>query len=234
MPNIGENEKNLFNAMEVLGQFYDEIEGFLNILYSNMERAGFSATGERLRSGTVTTRNLARRLLASATIFYIRGVASADEGDIEEELDDEGDETASVKRGKEEVSITPELRIPFAHVALFPPNTIPTARTLESPTLCIGALGNMSFAEKRTDEPVQPEAPVMAISNLAHIGIKPSLKRGDAIRMNIWKPARMKKFRLVGRIVEFERQKLLEVDSQDRIRELAEKLLAFGSAANPE
>ena len=37
----------------------------------------------------------------------------------------------------------------------------------------------------------------------------------------------MKKFILKGRLVGFERRRLLEIDSQERIHELAEQLIGF-------
>ena len=226
MPTMDDKEKNLFNATETLGQFYDEIESFVAILYSNMERCGFSAKGERLRSGTFTVKNLSRRLLATATVIYIRGIGESDDVLEENELDDEED-IDTAKLGKAELAITPDLRIPFVHIALFEPNTIPTARTLASPSLCIGAIGDMTFVEKRSGAPVSPEAPVMSLSNLANIRVKSTHKSGDTIRINVWKPSRMKKYRLVGKLVGFEKSRLLEIDSQEKIRMLADKLAAF-------
>ena len=60
MASIDDKEQNLFNATETLAQFYDEIESFLSILFSQMERAGFYTKAERLRSGTFTVNNLSR------------------------------------------------------------------------------------------------------------------------------------------------------------------------------
>lgn len=228
MASIDEKERNLFNATETLGQFYDEIESFLGILYSQMERVGFSAKAERLRSGTFTVKNLSRRLLASATVIYIRGVGDDEEIVDDEELENEDDEeVVSAKLGKAELAITPGLHIPFAHIALFEPKTIPTARTLDSPTLCIGAIGDMSFVDKKTGQPAEPDSPVMTLSNLANIRLKSKHKPGDSIRINVGKPARMKKYRLVGKIIGFESMRLLEFDSQEKIRSLADKLATF-------
>lgn len=226
MATIDDKERNLFNATETMGQFYDEIESFLDILYSNMARAGFSAKGERLRSGTFTVNNLSRRLLATATVIYIRGV-----GDEEEIVDDdelEGEEDISTaKLGKAELAITSELRIPFVHIALFEPNTIPTARTLESPTLRVGALGDISFVDKKTGDPASPDSPVITPSNLANIRLKSKHKQGDSIRLNVWKPARMKKFKLTAKLLGFEKSRLLEIDSQEKIRGIADRLAAY-------
>ena len=66
----------------------------------------------------------------------------------EEEPENEGGEVA--KAGKKELAITPDLRIPFVSLFSFSPNAIPTAQTLKSPQLLLGALGNMRFVEKKT------------------------------------------------------------------------------------
>ena len=227
MATIDEKEQNLFNATETMGQFYDEIESFLDILYSNMERAGFSAKSERLRSGTFTVKNLSRRLLATAMVIYIRGVTDDEESADDEDVEIEEEDIASAKLGKTELAITPDLCIPFAHIALFEPKTIPTARTLVSPTLTIGAIGEMSFVEKRTGDAASPESPVMTLSNLANIPLKSKHKLGDSIRLNVWKPARMKKFKLAAKLVNFEKSRLLEIDSQEKIRGIAERLAAY-------
>ncbi len=229
MPTMDDKEKNLFNATETLGQFYDEIESFLDILYSNMERSGFSAKGERLRPGTQSITNLSRRLLGTATVIYVRGIAEPEDA-MEEDESSEEEEFDTGKLGKEELPITSDLRIPFVHISLFDPKVIPTARTLASPSLCIGAIGDMSFVEKRSGEPASPDSPVMSLSNLANIRVKSTHKLGDRIRMNVWKPARMKKYKLLGKLVGFDKSRLLEVDSQEKIRALAEKLVAYSGA----
>ena len=230
MATIDEKEQNLFNATETLGQFYDEIESFLDILYSNMERAGFSAKGERLRSGTFTVNNLSRRLLATATVIYIKGVGDDEEIADGEEIEDPEEDIPSAKLDKAELAITPDLRIPLVHITLFEPKTIPTARTLESPTLCVGSIGDMCFVDKKTGEPASPDSPVMTLSNLANIRLKSKQKQGDPIRLNVWRPARMKKFKLVARLVSFEKLRLLEIDSQDKIRGIADKLAEFAGS----
>jgi len=226
MATIDQKEQNLFNATETLGQFYDEIENFLAILYSDMERAGFAAKGERLRSGTFTVKNLSRRLLASATILYIRGVGDED-GEIvdDDEIEDDEDESATAKLGKAELAITSKFRIPFVHISLFEPNTIPTARTLESPTLCIGVIGDMTFVDKKSGEPAILDAPVMTLSNLANIRLKSNLKKGDQVRLNVWKPARMKKYKLTAKLIGFQKLRLLEINSQEKIKEISESLV---------
>ena len=72
MTSIEEREKNLYNATDTLAQFYDEIESFMGILSGKMERLGYPASEERLRSGTFGIRNLPRRLLASAMVMFVK------------------------------------------------------------------------------------------------------------------------------------------------------------------
>jgi len=67
----------------------------------------------------------------------------------------------------------------------------------------------------------------MTLSNLANIRLNYKQKQGDSIRRNVWKPARMKKFKLVGKLVGFKTQRLLEIDSQEKIRGIAETLAAY-------
>jgi hypothetical protein len=226
MVSIDDKERNLFNATETLAQFYDEIESFLSILHSHMGRAGFDTKAERLRSGTITVTNLSRRLLATATVIYIRGVGDDEDIIDAEEIENEEEEAAPAK-GKAELPITPELHIPFALIALFEPRTIPTARTLSSPKLCIGTIGDMSFIDKKTGQPATPDSPTIALSSLANLPVKSKHKQGDAIRIKISKPGRMKKYLLVGNVSHFESMRLLEFDSQEKIRSLAERLVAF-------
>ena len=85
----------------------------------------------------------------------------------------------------------------------------------------------MGFVEKKTGDAASPEKPVMTLSNLANIPLKSKHKLGDSIRLNVKKPARMKKFKLVARLVAFEKSRLLDIDSQDKLREIAKKLTAF-------
>jgi hypothetical protein len=118
MISIDDKERNLFNATEILAQFYDEIESFLSILFSQMGRAGCNAKAERLRSGTFTVNNLSRRLLATATVVYIRG--ESDDEEILDEEEIENEEQAATAKEKGELPITPELQIPFAHTCLSP------------------------------------------------------------------------------------------------------------------
>ena len=88
MKSIEDREKNLLNATDTMAQFYEEIESFLGILFSNMEREGFSVKGERLRSGTFTVKNLTRRLLASVTTIYVKDIGAEDEPPEDDETDE--------------------------------------------------------------------------------------------------------------------------------------------------
>ena len=90
-----------------------------------------------------------------------------------------------------------------------------------------GALGSLSFIDKKTGGPAKPESPALAISNLANIPLRGARKKGDAIAVACWSPGRMKKFKLKGQLVGFEDRRLLEIDSQERIQELAERLIGF-------
>ena len=148
MTTIEQREQNLFNANETMAQFYDEIESFLSILHGNMEREGFAVKTERLRSGTVTAKNLTRRLLASASVMYIKD--SAKLGEIDEEEEDEGVEIEEKPSKDTDVTITKDTKIPLLTIHIFKPRTIPTAHTLSSPLLLIGAIGGLEFADRKT------------------------------------------------------------------------------------
>jgi hypothetical protein len=227
MTSIEEREKNLYNATDTLAQFYDEIESFMGILSGKMERLGYPASEERLRSGTFGIRNLPRRLLASAMVMYVKGIEDAVEDDEpeEEEPESEGGETAKV--GKQELTITPDLRIPFVSLFLFPPKTIPSVRTLESPQLLLGALGNMRFVEKKTGQASNLESPSLALSNLVQVPVSPDSKVGNTVRVGCWRPKAMRRYKLEATLVGFEARRLLEIDAEEKIGEIADKLAAF-------
>jgi hypothetical protein len=226
MTSIEERETNLYNATDTLAQFYDEIESFMGILSSKMERLGYPASEERLRSGTFGIRNLPRRLLASAMVMFVKGVDdSAEDDEPDEEPEDEAGEIAKV--GKQELTITPELRIPFVSLFLFTPKTIPSVRTLESPQLLLGALGNMRFVEKKTGQPSNLESPSLALSNLVQVPVSPGSKVGETLRVGCWRPKAMRKYKLETTLVGFESQRLLEIDSEEKIGEIGDKLAAF-------
>ena len=130
----------------------------MGILSGKMERLGYPASEERLRSGTFGIRNLPRRLLASAMVMFVKSIDdTAEDDEPEEEPENEGGEV--VKAGKQELTITPDLKIPFVSLFLFSPNTIPSVRTLKSPQLLLGAVGNMRFVEKKTGQPSNLESP---------------------------------------------------------------------------
>jgi hypothetical protein len=228
MTSIEEREKNLCNATDTLAQFYDEIESFMDILSGKMERRGYPASEERLRSGTLGIRNLPRRLLASAMVMFVnkeKGIEdTAEDDEADEELEKEGGEI--FKPGKKELTITPDLRIPFVSLFLFSPKTIPSVRTLESPQLLLGALGNMRFVEKKTGEPGNPASPLLALSNLVQIRVPPDSKVGGTVRVDCGGKA-MGRYRLEAALVRFESRRLLEIDSEEKIGEIADKLAEF-------
>ena len=226
MTSIEERETNLYNATDTLAQFYDEIESFMGILSGRMERLGYPASEERLRSGTFGIRNLPRRLLASAMVMFVKSIDdTAGDDEPEEQPENEGDEIA--KAGKQELTITPDLRIPFVSLFLFSPNTIPSVRTLESPQLLLGALGNMRFVEKKTGEPSSLESPSLALSNLVQAPVSPGSKVGDTVRVGCWRPKAMRRYKLEATLVGFEAHRLLEIDAEEKIGEIADKLTAF-------
>jgi len=227
MASIKDREQNLFRATDTMAQFYEEVESFLDILFGAMEREGYTAKGERLRSGTITVRNLSRRLLATATVLYVKALDKPDE--IYDE-DDEGDAalSASQKKAKDKaIPITRKLQIPFVSLWLFAPNTIPSVRTLSSPILHVGALGEMRFVDKRTDKLARPASPALSLSNLAQVPIRPTNKAGDTVPLNCWSPAAMKKFRMIAKLLSLEGLRLLEIDTQEKIQKVAGKLVGF-------
>ena len=223
---IEDREKNLFNATDTLAQFYNEIESFTDILSGKMERKGYPSSEERLRSGTFGIRNLPRRLLASAMVMFVKDTDDAAEDDEpDEEPENEGVEAAKV--GKKKLTITRDLKIPFVSLFLFTPKTIPSVQTLESPQLLLGAAGNMRFLEKRTGQPSNMESPSLALSNLVQIPVAPDSKVGDAVRVDCWRPKAMRKYNLEATLIGFESHRLLELDTEEKIGEIADKLAAF-------
>jgi len=231
MDNIETREQNLFNATDTMAQFYYEIESFLDILYGNMERAGFAAKAERLRSGTFTTKNLTRRLLATATVVYVKDIGPVDDVLDEDEAEDEEDGDAS-KTAKKEVPITDGFRMPFVQIARFRSRTIPSVRTLTSPMLYYGAAGEMKFVDKKSGNVSLPDSPVLSMSNLANIVLGPSPRKGGVVRIPCWNPSRMKKYKMEATLVGFESCRLLEIDSQEKISEIADALNGFCGPAN--
>lgn len=225
MKSIEQREQNLFNAIETMAQFYDEIESFLSIFYSSMEREGFAVKTERLRSGTFTVKNLTRRMLASVSVMYIKD--SAKLTDIEEEEEDEGIEIEE-KHGKDtDVTITKDTKIPLLTIHIFKPRTIPTAHTLSSPLLLIGAIGDMQFADKKTGEVSKEDSHTIGLSNLGQIHLKPGNQAGSSIGIRCWKPKSMRNLKILGKLIGFESIKLLEIDSQDKIKQFAAKLAGY-------
>ena len=225
MNTLEHREQNLFNATETMAQFYDEIESFLSILYGSMERAGFAVKSERLRSGTIAAKNLTRRLLATTSVMYIRG--SAKLGEIDEEEEDESAEMEDKPAKDTDVTITKDSKIPLLTIHLFNPGTIPTTHTLSSPLLLIGAIGNMQFIDKKTNEVSTAESHTIGLSNLGQIQLKPGNQVGRSLGIHCWKPKKMRNYKIVGKLIGFESLKLLEIDSQDNIKQIAAKLAGY-------
>lgn len=225
MKSLEQREQNLFNATETMAQFYDEIESFLSILYSSMEREGFAVKTERLRSGTFTVKNLTRRLLATASIMYIKD--SARPADIDEEEEDEGIEIVEKDAKDTDVAVTRNTKIPLLTIHMFNPRTIPTAHTLSSPLLLIGAIGDMQFVDKKTDKVSTEDSHTIGLSNLGQIYLKPGNQVGGPVGIRCWKPKNMRNFKIVGKLIGFKSIKLFEMDSQDKIKQIAAKLAGY-------
>ena len=227
MKSLEQREQNLFNATETIAQFYDEIESFLSILYSSMEREGFAVKTERLRSGTFTVKNLTRRLLATTSVMYVKD--SAKLTDIDEEEEDEGVEIEE-KHGKDkDVTIARDTKIPLLTIHMFNPKTIPTAHTLSSPLLLIGAIGDMQFVDGKTGKVSTEDSHAIGLSNLGQIHLKPSNQVGSPVGIRCWKPKNIRNFKIQGKLIGFESIILLEMDSQDKIKEIAKKLVGYCS-----
>ena len=224
MKSLEQREQNLFNATETMAQFYDEIESFLSILYSSMEREGYAVKAERLRSGTFTVKNLTRRLLATASTMYIKDSAKL------ADIDDEEDEGVEEKHGKDtDVTITRDTKIPLLTIHMFNPRTIPAAHTLSSPLLLIGAIGDMQFVDKKTGKVSTEDSHTIGLSNLGQIYLKPGNQVENPVGIRCWKPKNMLNFKIQGKLIGFESIKLLEIDSQDKIKEIAKKLVVYCS-----
>lgn len=225
MSTIKQREQNLFNATETMAQFYDEIESFLSILHGNMEREGFAIKTERLRSGTFIVKNLTRRLLATASVMYIKD--SAKLGEIDEEEEDEGVEIGEKPSKDTDVTITKDTKIPLLTIHMFNPRTIPTAHTLSSPLLLIGAIGDLEFADKKTGKISDANSHTIGLSNLGQIQLKPDNKVGSPAGIQCWKPKKMRNFKVQGKLIGFESMKLLETDSQEKIKQIAQTLVSY-------
>lgn len=221
-PTIDEREQNLYRATDALAQFYGEIESFLNILFTCMTEHGYTAKTSRLRAGTFTVRNLHRRLLAAATLMYFRGEAAEnDEDDAHDEEEEEAEEKAE---GRLTVEITPSLRVPFAMIWLFPPKATPTVRNLTSPRPLVGAIGNFRFCDKDTEQKVTPPSTELGVIDLAQLSLRPNSAAGTKLTIKCHRPKVMKKYLLQGEIVACDNHRLMEVDSQDKIQAIADKL----------
>ena len=145
--------------------------------------------------------------------------------------DDEEEDESTEMEGKPakdtDVTITKDSKIPLLTIHLFNPKTIPTAHTLSSPLLLIGAIGNMQFINKKTNEVSTAESHTIGLSNLGQIQLKPGNKVGSTLGIRCWKPKKMRNYKIVGKLIGFESLKLLEIDSQDKIKQIAAKLAKY-------
>jgi len=155
--------------------------------------------------------------------MYIKD--SAKRTDIDEEEEEEGVEIEE-KHGKDtDVTITRDTKIPLLTIHMFNPRTIPTAHTLSSPLLLIGAIGDMQFADRKTGKVSTEDSHTIGLSNLGQIHLKPSNQIGSPIGIRCWKPKNMRNFKIQGKLIGFESIQLLEIDTQDKIKEIAKKLV---------
>ena len=67
----------------------------------------------------------------------------------------------------------------------------------------------------------------MALSNLVQVPVSPGGKVGDTLRVGCWRPKAMRRYKLEATLVGFETRRLLEVDAEEKIGEIADKLAAF-------
>lgn len=227
MRTIDEKEQNLFNATDTLAQFYGEIETFMSIYFNLMEKKGYSMRAERLRPGTMYIHNLTRKLLGSAMVMFAKGVKPEEEGIDEEGIDEEEIEDKEVTELKknDEISLS-DLKIPFAAVWLYASHSIPTVENLSSPLFITGTMGNFKFIDKKTGEYADIDDPVLSINNLVQMRVKPSHKNHDKIIQNCWKPKKMKRFKLEAELMSINSQRLLEIDSQEKIAKIVENVIA--------
>jgi hypothetical protein len=78
--------------------------------------------------------------------------------------------------------------------------------------LYLGAVGGWAFVDNNTETQANLESPVLAVSKLANIRLGSAHKKGDRVTILCWRPAKMRKYRLEGKLVGFESMKLLEID----------------------
>jgi len=223
MNSIDEKEQNLYNATDTLAQLYGEIETFMSIYSNCMEKKGYSLKAERLRPGTMYIKNLTRRLLGSAMVVFAKGGKLEEEGFDEEEIEDI--EAVELKKD-DEITLSETTKIPFAFVWLYQPRTIPTVENLNSPLFITGTLGNFKFIDKKSGEHVDIDDPSLSINNLVQIRIKSSHKIHDKIIQNCWKPKKMKRYKLEAELLTFNSSRLLEIDSQEKIAKMVERVIA--------
>jgi len=228
MSKLADREQNLFNATETLAQFYDEIESFFSILYRHMQAYGFTAKAERLRSGTFTVKNLTRRLLATISVMYIKSADEPEETEEAEEPEEEEANDLEEKAGKDtDITITSATKVAMVTLHLFTPKTIPSAHTLSSPLLLTGVLSNFEFVDKKNGQPVRNSEQVIGLANLGQITLKTDNKVGASLGIRCWKPKSMRKNKLQGTLIGFDARPLLEIDSQSKIKDIADRLVSY-------
>jgi hypothetical protein len=67
----------------------------------------------------------------------------------------------------------------------------------------------------------------LALSNLVQIPVAPDSKVGETVHVDCWRPNAMRKYRLQATLIGFESRRLLEIDTEEKIGEIADTLAAF-------
>ena len=223
---IEDREKNLFNATDTLAQFYDEIESFTDILSGKMEKKGYPSSEERPKVGYVWHSQSTCRLLASAMVMFVKDTDDAAEDDEpDEEPENEGVEAAKV--GKKELTITRDLKIPFVSLFLFTPKTIPSVQTLESPQLLLVAAGTCASLRRGRGSRATWSRPRWHSVISCRFPSLPTAKSGMLSALTARRLKAMRKYNLEATLIGFESHRLLELDTEEKIGEIADKLAAF-------
>jgi hypothetical protein len=224
MAAIEKREAKLFEATHVVAQFYDELECFMDILIDGMGRNDFGTFAERLHCGTFVHKNLPRRLLSAVTLVFFRGAVcgQGEEGE-EEEVDRAENRT---------IAVTKDLKVPFATFWLFRPMSVPCIRTLESPRLLLGVLGNFSLVERRNRSRVLSKNVSLSLGNFVQLCPAPGNKAGDFLEARCVRPKTMQRYCLQAELRSIESHRLLELESHERVNALSRRLALLCAPGN--
>jgi hypothetical protein len=84
----------------------------------------------------------------------------------------------------------------------------------------------MRFLDKKTKQLGNLESPTLTLSNLVQIRVSPDSKAGSTVLVDCW-PKTMRRYKLQATLVGFEACKLLEIDAEEKIGAIADKLMTF-------